>query len=85
MDSVSYLNDELRTKQQYYKKEQIKPRWEKCMDISNELFTLAVGSLYVRRVHNENTKQYVLEMVNGIMEDLYKILSYNEWMDDETR
>ena len=61
------------------------PRWKECADISTELFNLAIQSLYVRRFFNENVEQNVIEMVNGIKEELYKTISSNVWMDDKTR
>ncbi|XP_060860161.1 neprilysin-2-like [Metopolophium dirhodum] len=90
IDSLSYMTEELRNRQYKYKKElnpnfKVYPRSNYCMKISTELFNLATGSLYVKRVFNENAKQNALEMVNGIKEELYKTLSSNEWMDDRTR
>lgn len=69
----------------YSEKNKIQPRWRQCADISFELFYVAIGSMYIRQFFDSNAKENALEMVNGIKEELYKILSSNEWMDDETR
>jgi len=63
----------------------IESRMDKCTSITHVSFDLASASLYVRRFFNEKLKQNVLEMINSIMEELYKVLSSNNWMDDETR
>ncbi|CAI6351505.1 unnamed protein product [Macrosiphum euphorbiae] len=86
VDSLSYLTEELRKRQIMYREYDItQPRWKECADISTELFNLAIQSLYVRRFFNENAEQNVIEMVNGIKEELYKTISSNVWMDDKTR
>lgn len=47
--------------------------------------SLAVGSLYVKKYFNEDSKKSALEMVNGIRDEMYKILTSVEWMDEKTR
>jgi neprilysin len=89
-ESVSYLTEDLRKRQLEFiteltGKTEREPRWKECVSISSERFSLAIGSLYVRRFFDENIKKNALEMVNGIKEEMYKILSSNDWMDDETR
>ncbi|XP_026818159.1 neprilysin-2-like [Rhopalosiphum maidis] len=89
-ESVSYLTEDLRKRQLEFiteltGKTEREPRWKECVGISSERFSLAIGSLYVRRFFDENIKKNALEMVNGIREEMYKILSSNDWMDDETR
>jgi len=84
------LTEELRKRELEYHSEQSgkterEPRWKECVGISSERFSLAIGSLYVRHFFDENAKKEALEMVNGIREEMYKILSTNDWMDDETR
>lgn len=88
--SVSYLTEELRKRQLEYSTElsgrtEREPRWKECVDISSGSFSLAIGSLYVRRYFDEDAKKNALEMVNGIREEMYKILSSIDWMDEKTR
>lgn len=61
------------------------PRWRECAQISFKYFNVAIGSMYVRQFFDSNAKENALEMVNGIKEELYKIISSSDWMDDETR
>lgn len=89
-DSINYLTEELRKRQLEFFTEltgrtEREPRWKECVSISSEKFSLVVGSLYVKRFFDENAKKNAIEMVNGIKEEMYKILSSNDWMDDETR
>ncbi|XP_050430233.1 neprilysin-2 isoform X2 [Adelges cooleyi] len=88
--SVSYLTEELRKRQLDYSTElsgrtEREPRWKECVDISSGSFSLAIGSLYVRRFFHEDAKKNALEMVTGIREEMLKILSTIEWMDENTR
>lgn len=64
---------------------EIKPKWKECVDSTSKKFPLVIGSLYVRRFFDENTKKTVSEMVNGIREELYKLLESSDWMDEKTR
>lgn len=87
---MSYLTEELRKRQLEYSTElsgrtEREPRWKECVDIASGSFSLAIGSLYVRRFFNEDAKKNALEMVTGIREEMLKILSQVEWMDDKTR
>lgn len=88
--SVSYLTEDIRRRQLEYSTElsgrtEREPRWKECVEISSGSFSLAIGSLYVRKFFNEDAKKNALEMVNGIREEMYKILGAVEWMDDKTR
>uniref|UniRef100_A0A2S2NXH3 Neprilysin n=1 Tax=Schizaphis graminum TaxID=13262 RepID=A0A2S2NXH3_SCHGA len=96
MESVTYLTKELRKRYLKYKNtiydktgingnSNTRPRLWECLDISYEFFKLPVMSLYVRKFYNEHYKNNILEMVKGIREENYKILSSVDWLDDETR
>lgn len=60
-------------------------RQDECFKCSLTFFTKAFESLYVRKFVDQNTKENIKEMLNGILEEMYKILSSVNWMDDETR
>lgn len=88
--SVTYLTEKLRKRQLQYSTELLgvtkrEPRWKECVEISSGSFSLAIGSLYIRRYFDENAKKNALEMVNDIREEMYRILESTEWMDEETR
>eukprot|EP00102_Acyrthosiphon_pisum_P014814 XP_008185066.2 PREDICTED: neprilysin-11-like [Acyrthosiphon pisum] len=87
---VNFLTEELRKRELEFLTEQSGktervPRWKECVGISSDRFSLAIGSLYVRQFFDESAKNEALEMVDGIREEMNKILSTNDWMDDETR
>lgn len=63
----------------------MKARQNLCIDLSVESFSPALNSLYVRKFVDENTKKDVEEMVNGIQEEMFEILSSVDWLDDVTR
>ncbi|XP_018915735.2 neprilysin-2 isoform X2 [Bemisia tabaci] len=88
--SVSYLNEKLRNRQLGYStvvsgRTEREARWKECVDIVSGSMSLAVGSLYVKKYFNEDSKKSALEMVNGIRDEMYKILTSVEWMDEKTR
>jgi len=87
---IDFLTEDLRKAELEFHSEQSgkterEPRWKECVSISSDSFALAIGSLYVRHFFDEKAKKEALEIVNGIREEMYKILSTNDWMDDETR
>jgi len=90
INSVSHLTEELRDRKHKYEKEMnpsavIISRKDECLDTSKMYFPIVIASMYVRRFLNENVKHILLELLNDIMEEMYKLVSSNKWMDDETR
>jgi len=90
IDSVIFLTEELRDRKQKYEKEMnpsavIVSRKTMCVAVSQYCFRVAMASMYVRRFLNYNVKQMILEILKVFMEEMYKIISSNKWMDDETR
>ncbi|KAI5708639.1 hypothetical protein M8J76_000107 [Diaphorina citri] len=58
-------------------------RWKECVGRVKGGFSLAIGSLYVRKYFKEAAKSKAVEMVQLIREEMYKILSSVDWMDEE--
>jgi len=85
VDSLSYLTKELRQRHVLYNKYNNTTRLTECIDITTQMFEIVISSTYVRRYFDKNSKQNALDLVYSIKDELYKILSSNEWMDDETR
>lgn len=88
--SISYLTENVRKRQLEYGTElsgrtEREPRWKECVDNAAGSFSLAVGSLYVKRYFKQDAKRTALDMVNGIREEMYKILSSVDWMDESTK
>ena len=61
------------------------PRWKKCVGAATGSLSSAVGSLYVKKYFDENSKATALDMVNGIRDQFNIILEEVDWMDDATK
>ncbi|KAJ8668512.1 hypothetical protein QAD02_010175 [Eretmocerus hayati] len=88
--SVSYLTEDIRKRQLAYStvisgRTEREPRWKECTDIVSSIFSISVGSRYVRKYFNEEAKKTAEEMVADIRQEFKKILQKVDWMDDETR
>lgn len=53
--------------------------------VVNFSFVLPVGALYVKRFFKPEAKKNVLEMVDNLREEMYRILQTVDWMDNNTR
>ncbi|XP_063235187.1 neprilysin-2 isoform X2 [Bacillus rossius redtenbacheri] len=90
LSSVSYLTEDLRSKQLKFAsaltgKTERESRWKECVDIVSGGISLPVGSLYVRKYFKEEAKTAALEMVQDIRNEFVKILKAVDWMDEDTR
>jgi neprilysin len=90
MGSVNLLTEKLRLRQnEFYAtlkgSSGSEPRWNECLKEVRQIFQLAIDSMYVRRVFDKNAKNNVEEIANRMREELYKLLSSNDWMDDQTK
>ncbi|XP_026684876.1 neprilysin-2-like [Diaphorina citri] len=88
--SVSYLTEAIRARQLAYSTavsgvSEQQARWKECVGTVGGSFSLAIGSLYVRKYFKEAAKSNAVEMVQLIREEMYKILSSVDWMDEVTR
>ena len=88
--SISYLNEAVRKRQLEYSTElsgrtEREPRWKECVDTAAGSFALAIGSLYIRKYFQEDAKRNALEMVEGIRKEMYRMLTNNDWMDEQTK
>eukprot|EP00091_Calanus_sinicus_P006234 TRINITY_DN16842_c0_g1_i1.p1 TRINITY_DN16842_c0_g1~~TRINITY_DN16842_c0_g1_i1.p1 ORF type:complete len:142 (-),score=42.59 TRINITY_DN16842_c0_g1_i1:92-517(-) len=61
------------------------PRWKRCVEEAMESLPNAVGSLYVSKYFQEESKSTAVEMVSEIRKQFELILDEVEWMDEETR
>lgn len=88
--SVSYLTEKIRARQLAYSTavsgvSEQEARWKECVGTVGSSFSLAIGSLYVRKYFKEEAKSNAEEMVQLIREEMYKILNEIDWMDEVTR
>ncbi|XP_062124827.1 neprilysin-2-like [Drosophila sulfurigaster albostrigata] len=88
--SIRYLSEDFHSRREKYSMtidghQKQEERWKECIDIVNKDFDISVGSLYVRKHFDQDSKANVLEMVNNVRKVFYFMLHEVNWMDDKTR
>ncbi|KFB42374.1 AGAP001791-PA-like protein [Anopheles sinensis] len=88
--SSVFLTEKLRKRQLQYStaisgKQEQKPRWKECVEITAERLPISVGALYIRKYFREESKRAVLDMVNDIKSEFVNILKKVDWVDEVTR
>merc|ERR1719239_1973730 len=61
------------------------PRWRKCVGAASGSLANAVGSLYVTKYFNEDSKTEALMMVSEIRRQFERLLDEVDWMDEDTK
>jgi putative endopeptidase len=64
---------------------ELRPRWQRGVDFTNEALGEAVGRLYVRRYFPPETKAKVQAMVNDLVKAFGKRIDALTWMSPETK
>ncbi|EDW13650.2 neprilysin-2 isoform X3 [Drosophila mojavensis] len=88
--SIGFLSEEFRKRQLQYitalsGRQEQEARWKECVDIASGSLGISVGSLYVRKHFNQDSKANALEMVNDIRMVFSDILDEVNWMDEKTK
>ncbi|KAH8417201.1 hypothetical protein KR222_006349, partial [Zaprionus bogoriensis] len=97
--SIGFLSEEFRKRQLQYAtalsgRQEQEARWKECVDIAAGRLVsplimmglgISVGSLYVRKHFNQNSKANALAMVNEIRSVFNDILDEVNWMDEKTK
>ncbi|XP_016962478.1 neprilysin-2 isoform X2 [Drosophila biarmipes] len=88
--SVGFLTEEFRKRQLQYAtalsgRQEQEARWKECVDIATGSLGISVGSLYVRKHFDKDSKANALEMVNDIRSVFNDILDEVNWMDAKTK
>jgi predicted metalloendopeptidase len=65
--------------------QEIKPRWKRCVALTQEALGEAVGKLYVEKMFAGSSKEVALEMIHDIESAFENSLPQLAWMDDTTR
>ncbi|KAM7312472.1 neprilysin-2-like [Ixodes scapularis] len=60
-------------------------RWEQCIGSLTGYLGMALSSLYVRHLFQEDSKGAALDMVNFILKEFMAILDDINWMDEQTQ
>ena len=88
--SISQLNDEAQKIRLEYSKKvtgksELPPRWRKCVGETARSLPHAVGSIYVKKYFDEDSRKIALNLVREIKKQFMNILDENQWMDEETK
>ncbi|XP_017847714.1 neprilysin-2 isoform X2 [Drosophila busckii] len=99
--SIGFLSEEFRKRQLQYAtalsgRQEQEARWKECVDIAagsdydaiedgSSSLGISVGSLYVRKHFNQESKSQALDMVSDIRGVFNDILNEVNWMDDKTK
>lgn len=65
--------------------EQMEPRWQRCIEKTDDALGDALGKLFVERQFAGESKQVALEMIQDVEHSFKDNLNQLAWMDDETR
>ncbi|KRT83251.1 Peptidase [Oryctes borbonicus] len=88
--SISYLPDQLRTRQLQFNtvltgETELLPRWKDCVTHCSSSLTIAADALYVRRYFKEDARKSAQELVHNIRTEFRETLKEVDWMDEDTR
>lgn len=65
--------------------EEQEPRWKRAMSIPNSMLGEAVGELYVAKYFPEESKKYMMTLVENLRKALGKHIDNLSWMSPETK
>ena len=65
--------------------QELKPRWKRAIDASNDALGFALGEAYVARVFPPEAKQRALQLVKNLEIALRKRIAGLEWMGEDTK
>jgi len=88
--SMAYMNEaadkiSLKFSKKLTGKSEEPPRWRKCVGAASGSLANAVGSLYVTKYFNEDSKAEALMMVSEIRRQFERLLDEVDWMDEDTK
>jgi len=88
--SMAYMNEaadkiSLKFSKKLTGKSEEPPRWRKCVGAASGSLANAVGSLYVTKYFNEDSKTEALMMVSEIRRQFERLLDEVDWMDEDTK
>ncbi|XP_032663309.1 neprilysin-4-like isoform X7 [Odontomachus brunneus] len=87
---VNNLDDRFQeVKQNFYYilfgREQAPSRWKNCVTQVNSNMGMAVGSMFVNKYFDENSKNDTLSMTREIQRSFRELFDKTNWIDDETK
>lgn len=87
---VNNLDDRFQdAKQKFYHtllgREETPPRWKTCVAQVNNNMGMAMGSMFVRKYFDENSKNDTLIMTKEIKQSFQELLAATDWIDQDTK
>lgn len=87
---VNNLDDRFQeAKQKFYNilfgREQAPPRWKNCVAQVNSNMGMVVGSMFVKKYFNKNSKNDTLLMTRKIQKSFKELLNKTTWIDKNTK
>ncbi|XP_019890443.1 neprilysin-4 isoform X1 [Musca domestica] len=77
------------TKQTFYHtlfgREETPSRWKVCISQVNTNMGMALGSMFVRKYFDENSKKDTLKMTHELQQAFREILKTTDWLDPQTK
>jgi putative endopeptidase len=64
---------------------ELKPRWKRCAESTDQLLGEALGQKYVEKYFPKEAKARALEMVNNIVAAMHDTIEGLQWMSPETK
>ncbi|XP_011304098.1 neprilysin-11-like isoform X2 [Fopius arisanus] len=68
-----------------WKEEEMKSRWERCLEVVLQKLPVSLGVIYVRGIFHEESRGNIKEIVDNIQQKFRLIVQEVDWVDDETR
>ena len=66
-------------------REESPSRWKVCIAQVNTNMGMALGSMFVRKYFDENSKKDTLKMTHELQQAFREILKTTDWLDDQTK
>lgn len=84
--STPFVQEDFAFNQQYLQgAKELKPRWKRCVESTDENLGEALGKKYVEKTFSPEAKARMQEMVNNILLGLHEDILTLTWMSDETK
>lgn len=84
--STPFVQEDFAFNQQYLQgAKELKPRWKRCVESTDENLGEALGKKYVEKTFSPEAKARMQEMVNNILLGLHQDILTLTWMSDETK
>jgi endothelin-converting enzyme/putative endopeptidase len=84
--STPFVQEDFAFNQQYLQgAKELKPRWKRCVESTDENLGEALGKKYVEKTFSPEAKGRMQEMVNNILLALHEDILTLTWMSEETK